>query len=53
MAVYAVTGGAGFLGRYIVKLLISADDVQEIKVIDMVEDPQPITSKVKVINFIQ
>ncbi|UVE15063.1 Hydroxysteroid dehydrogenase [Monkeypox virus] len=53
MAVYAVTGGAGFLGRYIVKLLISADDVQEIRVIDIVEDPQPITSKVKVINYIQ
>ncbi|ABD97737.1 hydroxysteroid dehydrogenase [Taterapox virus] len=44
---------AGFLGRYIVKLLISADDVQEIRVIDVVEYPQPLTSKVKVINYIQ
>ncbi|ABF23123.1 hydroxysteroid dehydrogenase [Variola virus] len=53
MTVYAVTGGAEFLGRYIVKLLISADDVQEIRVINVVEDPQPLVSKVKVINYIQ
>ncbi|AUL80631.1 MC152 [Vaccinia virus] len=53
MAVYPVTGGAGFLGRCLVKLLITADGVQEIRVIDIVKDPQPITSKVKVINYIQ
>ncbi|AOP31644.1 3 beta-hydroxysteroid dehydrogenase/delta 5-_4 isomerase [Skunkpox virus] len=53
MAVYAVTGGAGFLGSYIVKLLINMDDVQEIRVIDIVDTEHPHTSRVKDIKYIK
>ncbi|AST09357.1 hydroxysteroid dehydrogenase [Murmansk poxvirus] len=53
MSVYAVTGGVGFLGKYIVKLLIDrCSYVNEIRVVDAEIDPEPYNPDTKRVKYI-